>query len=132
MKTTITLLMFIWMVVLTGTVFELNRADRKFLTFADMMVDDNLKNVIKSGGKTFLIVDMLPVDIGRPDIPIPIYGPVYMNDSDMEKIGNWKRRMAIMVKEYEQMDFDSRLRMAKVNEWFKKKLAETQERKDKK
>lgn len=130
MKTIIGL-MLVWLVILTGTFVYVLNCEKAFLKFADLVVDDNLKNVIVAGGKTFLIAEMLQVDIGRPDLPIKLYGPVYMDADEMEKMVTWKQKNWLMVRDYERMDLESRIQMAKVNTWFKQRLAETQERKDK-
>jgi len=125
-------LLILWMAIDTFTIGYLIKTEKAFLHFADMMVDDNLKNVIVSEGKTFLIAQMVQVDINRPDLPIQLFGPVYMDADEMDKISNWKRNMSIMVRDFERMDLESRIQMAKVNTWFKSKLAETQEREEKK
>lgn len=124
-------LIFVWMIVLSATLAYVLKAEHEFLVFADMMVDDNLKNVVKSGGRTYLVVDMSEVDIGRPDLPVKLYAPMYMHDEDMEKMVDWKQKMYLMVRDFEKMDMDAKIAAAKAGAYFKKRLKEVQARKEK-
>lgn len=123
-------LMFFWVLILTITVSYLLKTDREFLYFTDMVIDDNLKNTIKSGGNTFFVIDMFQIDIGRPDLPIKVWTPVWVEEKDMDKLIQWKRQITLMVRDFEIMDMDSKIAASKVDRWFKKKLQETEVRKE--
>lgn len=130
MKTIIVLLVLL-VAVVTVTNIYMMKADREFLHFCDMVIDDNIKNVVESGGSTFYVVDMAEVDIKRPDVGVKFWGPVYVRDKDLDTVANWKRKMTLMVGDFENLDFDSKIRMAKVNQWFQQKLKEERGRKEK-
>jgi len=122
-------LIVLWLLTISVTQAFFCAGQREFLKFADFVIDDNLKNVIQSGGKTYLVVDMAIIEGLRPDIPVKLWGPVFISEEDLPRIADWERSMQIMVNEYEDMEFDRKLIMAKVDQYFKRKLEETKTRK---
>jgi hypothetical protein len=125
-------LLFVWLFSCSVAIQYLNKADDKLLDFADFVIDDNLKNVIQSGGQTYYIIDTVKVDIGRTSTGVDFVMPVYVAEKDLDKLANWKRRMVLMVKEYDQLDITGKQIAAQANSYFKRKLAETQQRKEEK
>jgi hypothetical protein len=128
MKTIIVLLVLL-IAVVTVTNIYMMKAEREFLHFCDMVLDDNLKNVVKSGGATFYVVDMVELDIGRKDTGSKFWAPLYVNEIDLETLLQWKRTNAIMVRDFQNLDFDSKMAMQKANAYFQKRLAQVKERK---
>jgi len=124
-------LIVLWLTVISVTQVAFLKGQREYLKFADMVLDDNLKNVIVSGGKTFLIVDMAVMEGFRDDIPVRLWSPVFISEEDLPRIADWKRSMQMMFKEFEDMEFDRKLIMAKVDQYFKQRLTQVQDRKDK-
>lgn len=123
-------LLFIWLFACSVAIHYLNIADNKLLAFADFVIDDNLKNVIQSGGLTYYIVDTVVADVGRESTGVKFVMPIYVSEKDLPKLILWKQRMALMVKEYDQLDVTGKQLAAEANGYFKRKLAETQQRKE--
>jgi hypothetical protein len=104
MSKVITWFILIWLVVLTGFTCYVIKAEREFLKFADFVLDDNLKNVVKSGGGQFYVVDMAKAAVEGYHNGVTFWSPVYVNAVDLEKLINWKQTNILMVKQYEEMD----------------------------
>ena len=68
------------------------------------MVDDNLKNIVQSGGGQFYVVDMAKADIDGFYKGVSFWTPVYVNATDLDKLINWKQTNYLMVKEFEALD----------------------------
>lgn len=124
-------LLILWLVIDAFTLGYLIKTDRVFLKFADMVMDDNLKNVVKSGGSTFYVVDVAEMNLGRPDVGVKFYAPIYIRDADLEKAFHWKRTNALMVQEFENLNFQTITAATRANAYFQMKLAETETRKEK-
>lgn len=124
-------LLILWLVIDAFTLGYLIKTDRAFLKFADMVMDDNLKNVVKSGGSTFYVVDVAEMNLGRPDVGVKFYAPIYIRDNDLEKAFHWKRTNALMVQEFENLNFQTIMAATRANAYFQMKLAETETRKEK-
>jgi hypothetical protein len=124
-------LIVLWLTVISVTQVAFLKGQREYLKFADMVLDDNLKNVIVSGGKTFLIVDMAVMEGYRDDVPARLWSPVYISEEELPRIADWRRSTQLMVNKFEEDEFDRKLIMAKVDQYFKQRLVQVQDRKDK-
>jgi len=122
MSKIITGLMLIWLVVITVTGCFSRKAEVEFLQFADMVIDDNIKNVVKSGGGTFLVVDMGNVTMPGLTPDIRLWSPIYVNEKDLDKIIDWKRKQVIMVRDFKNINFQSPIIAAQAERYFKKRL----------
>ena len=129
MKTLLTLIL-VWLVILTGTTCWVIRAEREFLKFADFVVQDNLKNVVQSGGRTFYIVEMGKVPALRPDSHVDFWTPIYVDEKQLGKLVDFSRKQAIMVHEFNELDITARQIAAQADTYFKRKLTETQDREE--
>jgi hypothetical protein len=125
----ITYLVLAWLVILTGFTCYIIRAEREFLKFADFVVDDNLKNVIKSGGATFYIVDMEHYANAELLTQVPLWQPVYVKDTDMKNLVDWKRKYTLMVRDFQNIDFQSITIAASADRYIKLQMAGMEDRK---
>lgn len=123
-------LMLVWLVALTASDCLVIKAEKEFLKFADFVIDDNLKNVVQSGGHTYYVVDMGKADIGRPEIGVTFWTPVYVEGSELEVITNFQRKRALMVKEFEELDITGKQIAAQAGRFVEGKLKNLQERKE--
>jgi len=125
-------LIILWLVALSISNCLIIKAEREFLKFTDFVIDDNLKNVVQSGGNTYYIVDMgkvtIPQDVGGTNL----WSPIYVDGKDLPALADWRRKMSIMVKEYDEMDITGKQLVAQAEGFFTRKLAETQKRKEEK
>ena len=115
--------------MLTGFSCYVVKAERAFLKFADFVLDDNLKNVVQSGGATFYVVDMEKFAVAQLGEQVPFWRPMYVKDSDMGKLIDWKRGNILMVRDFLNMDFQSRVAAAKADQYLKGRLSDLRERK---
>jgi hypothetical protein len=122
-------LMFLWLLACSVAIHYLNNVDKQLLAFADFVIDDNLKNVIQSGGQTYYIVDTIKINTEQKYDGVNFVTPMYVSEKDLAKLTQWKRKMVLMVKEFNELDITGKQLDAQANGYFKRKLAETQERK---
>lgn len=119
----ITGLILVWLVVLTAFSCYAIKAERELLKFADFVLTDNLKNVVQSGGVTFYVVNMDPFSKAKVLTDIPLWQPVYVKDTDMGKLMDWQRKYILMIRNFNNLDFNSKIAAAKANQYLKKRLA---------
>ena len=115
-------LTLIWLMVLTATGCYIIKAEHEFLKFADFVLAGNIKNAVQSGGATFYVVDM-----GRyPDAllgkRIPLWQPIYVKDTDMNALVEWKLKFHLMVMDFKNADFQSKIAAAKADQYFKRQV----------
>lgn len=125
----ITILMLVWLVVLTAFSCYSIKAEVELLEFADFVLDDNLKNVIQSGGATFYVVDMEYYANAKLVKDVPLWQPIYVKDTDMEALILWKQKFSLMIRDFKNLDFQSRIAAAKADQYFKRRVTGMQERK---
>lgn len=127
-KFTFGLLLF-WLTVLTVFGCYVIKAEHAFLKFADFVLDDNLKNVVQSGGATFYVVDMGIVPVPGVDKSLKFWSPIYVNANDLGKLIDWKRNQTLMVKEFQNMDFESKMAALRADKYFQQRLSDLRKRK---
>jgi len=125
----ITGLVLVWLVVLTAFSCYSIKAERELLKFADFVLDDNLKNVVQSGGATFYIVDMERYANAMLGHEVPLWQPIYVKDTDMGALIEWKVKFDLMVRDFKNVDFQSRIAAAKADQYFKRRVSGMQDRK---
>ena len=122
-------LMLFWLTVLTATGCYIIRAEHEFLKFADFVIDDNLKNVIQSGGATFYIVDMDNWATANLGTNVRLWRPLYVMDKDMGKLVDWKRKQTLMVRDFENINWQSKVIAEQADRYIKLRLSGMQDRK---
>jgi len=123
-----TYLVLFWLLILTIFSCYVVKAERSFLKFADFVLDDNLKNVVQSGGDTFYVVSMVQVSVPYVDKTLSFWTPLYISSKNLGQLIDWKRKQFLMVKEFENIDFDSRMAAMKADQYLKQRLSELQSR----
>lgn len=129
MNKVITGLILVWLTVLTAFGCYTLKAEHELLKFADFVLDDNLKNVIQSGGTIFYIVDMDMYAKAHLLTDVPLWQPVYVKDSDMEHLAAWKRKYTLMVRDFNNLNFKSKLTAAQADRYFKNRVIGMYDRK---
>lgn len=125
----ITVLVLIWLVVLTGFTCYIIKAEHEFLKFADFVVDDNIKNVVQSGGATFYVVDMELYGNAQLGTTVPLWQPIYVKDTDMGALIDWKRGNVLMVRDFLNINFQSKVLAADADRYIKLRMAGVYDRK---
>jgi hypothetical protein len=126
MSKIVTCLILIWLCVLTGFTCYVIKAEHSFLKFADFVLDDNLKNVVQSGGQTFYVIDMAKVT--SSDL-VPVWSPVYVDSKDMGKFTQLKRKQTMLIKELEELGPMMQKVSPEADRFMKMKIAELESRK---
>ena len=125
----ITGLILVWLVVLTAFSCYAIKAERELLKFADFVLDDDLKNVVQSGGATFYVVDMERYANAMLGHEVPLWQPIYVKDTDMGALIEWKVKFDLMVRDFKNVDFQSRIAAAKADQYFKGRVSGMKDRK---
>ena len=125
----ITALVLIWLIVLTGFTCYIIKAEREFLKFADFVVDDNIKNVVQSGGATFYVVDMELYANAQLGTTVPLWQPIYVKDTDMAALIDWKRGNVLMVRDFMNINFQSKVLADSADRYIKLRMAGVYDRK---
>ena len=125
----ITGLILVWLVVLTAFSCYVLKAEHEFLRFADFVVDDNLKNVVQSGGSTFYIVDMDNWATANLGTTVKLWRPIYVRDKDMAALVTWKRRQTIMFRDFDNINWQSKVIAEQADRYLKLRIAGMYDRK---
>ena len=129
MNKIITGLVLVWLVVMTGFGCYVMKAEHEFLKFADFVLDDNLKNVVQSGGVTYYVVDMENVGTALLSTKVKLWQPMYVAAGDLDKLIDWKRTSTLMFRDFQNLDFQSRIAAAKADQYLKSRILGMQDRK---
>lgn len=131
MKLITTILLVIWLCILTASIAYLNKAALNFLKFEEMMIDDNLKNVVVSSGETFYVVGMKLDEYSRGDKDLPVWYPVYVTEDVLGKLVDRQRKEYVMVKNFQEMELQAEYAISKADRYFKSRLKDVQAKKEK-
>lgn len=128
MNRIITGLMLIWLVVLTACSCYNIKAERELLKFADFVLDDNLKNVVQSGGVTYYVVDMEQYATAFLGSKVNLWQPIYVAGKDLDALIDWRQKQTLMVRDFNNINFQSKIAAAKADQYFKSRVQGMQRR----